>query len=75
MPVCEIRRQRDIFGLRHVEISKLEFLPLIFRKFQQVYRGADKSLAQPTSLSIVLSVQGKDGSPTGPLSSGFSSAR
>jgi hypothetical protein len=30
------------------------------------YRGADKSLAQPTSLSIVFSVQGTGGSPTGP---------
>jgi hypothetical protein len=31
-----------------------------------MYRGADKSLARPTSLSIVFPVQGKDGSPTGP---------
>jgi hypothetical protein len=30
------------------------------------YQGADKSLAQPTSLSIVFSVQGTGGSPTGP---------
>jgi hypothetical protein len=30
------------------------------------YRGADKSLARPTSLSIFFSVQGIDGSPTGP---------
>jgi hypothetical protein len=30
------------------------------------YRGADKSLARPTSLSIVFSVQGTGGSPTGP---------
>jgi hypothetical protein len=29
-------------------------------------RGADKSLARPTSLSIVFSVQGRGGSPTGP---------
>jgi hypothetical protein len=29
-------------------------------------RGADKSLARLTSLSIVFSVQGKGGSPTGP---------
>jgi hypothetical protein len=29
-------------------------------------RGAHKSLARPTSLSIVFSVQGKFGSPTGP---------
>jgi hypothetical protein len=29
-------------------------------------RGADKSLARPTSHSIVLSVQGTGGSPTGP---------
>jgi hypothetical protein len=28
--------------------------------------GADKSLAQPTSLSIVFSFQGTGGSPTGP---------
>jgi hypothetical protein len=31
-----------------------------------IYRGAAKSLARPTSLSIVFSVQGKGGSPTGP---------
>jgi hypothetical protein len=31
-----------------------------------IYRRADKSLARPTSLSIVFSVQGKGGSPTGP---------
>jgi hypothetical protein len=31
-----------------------------------VYRGAGKSLAQPTSLSIVFLVQGTGGSPTGP---------
>jgi hypothetical protein len=30
------------------------------------YQGADKSLAQPTFLSIVFSVQGTCGSPTGP---------
>jgi hypothetical protein len=29
-------------------------------------RGADKSLAQPTSLPIVSLVQGTGGSPTGP---------
>jgi hypothetical protein len=31
-----------------------------------MYQGADKSLAQPTSLSIVFSVQGTGSSPTGP---------
>jgi hypothetical protein len=30
------------------------------------YRGAGKSLARPTSLSIVFSVQGRGGSPTKP---------
>jgi hypothetical protein len=30
------------------------------------YRGADKSLARPTSLSTVFSVQGTGGSSTGP---------
>jgi hypothetical protein len=30
------------------------------------YRGADKSLALPTSLSIVFSVHGTGGSPTRP---------
>jgi hypothetical protein len=30
------------------------------------YRGADKSLARPTSLSIFFSVRGTGGSPTGP---------
>jgi hypothetical protein len=30
------------------------------------YWGADKSLAQPTSLSTVFSVQGTGGSPRGP---------
>jgi hypothetical protein len=30
------------------------------------YRGADKSLAQPTSFSIVFSVQGTGGSPLEP---------
>jgi hypothetical protein len=30
------------------------------------YRGDDKSLARPTSLSIVFLVQGTGGSPTGP---------
>jgi hypothetical protein len=31
------------------------------------YRGADKSLGRPTSLSIVFSVQGRGGSPTGQI--------
>jgi hypothetical protein len=31
-----------------------------------MYRGADKSLVRPTSFSIVFSVQGTGGSPTGP---------
>jgi hypothetical protein len=31
-----------------------------------LYRGADKSLARPTSLSIVVSVQGTGGSSKGP---------
>jgi hypothetical protein len=31
-----------------------------------MYRGADKSLARPTSLPIVFSIRGTDGSPTGP---------
>jgi hypothetical protein len=31
-----------------------------------MYRGADKSLDRPTSLSIVFSVQGTGGSPAGP---------
>jgi hypothetical protein len=31
-----------------------------------LYRGADKSLVRPTSLSIVFSVQGTGGSLTGP---------
>jgi hypothetical protein len=31
-----------------------------------MYRGADKSLARPTSLSIVFTIQGTGGSPTGP---------
>jgi hypothetical protein len=31
-----------------------------------LYRGADKSLARSTYLSIVFSVQGTGGSPTGP---------
>jgi hypothetical protein len=31
-----------------------------------LYRSADKFLARPTSLSIVSSVQGTGGSPTGP---------
>jgi hypothetical protein len=31
-----------------------------------IYRGADESLARPTNLSIVFSVQGTGGSPTGP---------
>jgi hypothetical protein len=30
------------------------------------FQGADKSLAPPTSRSIVFSVQGRGGSPTGP---------
>jgi hypothetical protein len=30
------------------------------------YRGTDKSLARPTSLSIVFAVQVTGGSPTGP---------
>jgi hypothetical protein len=34
--------------------------------FTYLYQGAAKSLARPTSLSIVLSVQGTGGSPTGP---------
>jgi hypothetical protein len=37
-----------------------------FKLFDVPYRGADKSLAQPTSLSIIFSVQGTGGSPTGP---------
>jgi hypothetical protein len=35
-------------------------------EWQDDYRDADKSLAQPTSLSIVFSVQGTGVSPTGP---------
>jgi hypothetical protein len=31
-----------------------------------LYRGADKSLARPNSLSIVSSFQGTGGSPAGP---------
>jgi hypothetical protein len=31
-----------------------------------LYRGAEKSLARPTSPSIVFSVQGTGGSPMGP---------
>jgi hypothetical protein len=31
-----------------------------------MYRGADKSIARPTSLSILFSIHGTDGSPTGP---------
>jgi hypothetical protein len=31
-----------------------------------MYRGADKSLARPTSFSLVFSVQGISGRPTGP---------
>jgi hypothetical protein len=31
-----------------------------------IYRGADKYLARPISLSIVFLVQGTGGSPTGP---------
>jgi hypothetical protein len=34
--------------------------------FVHTYRGADKSLARPTSRSIVFSVQGTGGSLTGP---------
>jgi hypothetical protein len=37
---------------------------LVRRKY--TYLGADKSLVQPTSLSIVFSVQGTSGIPTGP---------
>jgi hypothetical protein len=33
---------------------------------QLLYRGAGKSLARPTSYSIVFSVQATGGSPTGP---------
>jgi hypothetical protein len=38
----------------------------IFPDPRHEYWGAHKSLARPTSLSIVFSVQGTDGSPTGP---------
>jgi hypothetical protein len=38
----------------------------MFSNSKHKYRGADKSLARPTSLSFVFSVQGTDGSPTGP---------
>jgi hypothetical protein len=31
-----------------------------------IYRGAGKCLVRPTTRSIVFSVQGTDGSPTGP---------
>jgi hypothetical protein len=31
-----------------------------------IHQGADKSLARPSSLSIIFSVQGTGGSPTGP---------
>jgi hypothetical protein len=34
--------------------------------YSQKYRGADKSLVRPTSLSIAFSVQGTGVSPTGP---------
>jgi hypothetical protein len=45
------------------------FIINIFTKVTQFagnYRGYDKSLARPTALSIVFSVQGTGGSPTGP---------
>jgi hypothetical protein len=35
-------------------------------KRKNCYQGADKSLAQPTSLSFVFSVRETGGSPTGP---------
>jgi hypothetical protein len=38
---------------------------VLFRSHTRT-RGADKSLTRPTSLSIVFSVQGTGGSPTGP---------
>jgi hypothetical protein len=49
-----------------VKFRALESLD--FQNFWRVvtYRGADKPLARPTSLSIVFSVQGTGGSPTGP---------
>jgi hypothetical protein len=34
--------------------------------YNRYYRGADKSLARPTSLSIAFSAQGRGGSPAGP---------
>jgi hypothetical protein len=37
-----------------------------YRICSLTYRGADKSLARPISLSIIFSVQGTGGSPTGP---------
>jgi hypothetical protein len=45
-----------------------EELKLEIKKRNKVtrYRGADKSLVRPTFLSIVFSVQGTGGSPTGP---------
>jgi hypothetical protein len=38
----------------------------VYDNGSQMYRDADKSLARPTSISIVFSVQGTGGSPSGP---------
>jgi hypothetical protein len=38
----------------------------LFQIFWMIFLNADKPLARPTSLSIVFSIQGTSGSPTGP---------
>jgi hypothetical protein len=49
------------FSLGHHQVVSLSR-----GNYHILYRGADKSLARPTSHSIVFSVQGTGGSPTGP---------
>jgi hypothetical protein len=52
---------RSVLNVKHPEYL-CAWAPVHFG----CYRGAAKSLARPTSLSVVFSVQGKGGSPTGP---------
>jgi hypothetical protein len=59
---------KTILGVKRVILCLcwLKLWKLYYTAQNEQYWGADKSLAQPTSLSIVFSVQGTGGIPMGP---------
>jgi hypothetical protein len=67
--LAALRVRRESWSTRlcvHCVNTRITFLLTIFNVSDRNCRVADKSLARPTSLSIVFSVQGTSGSPTGP---------